>query len=396
MQFIDLKYFLPIGHTSAPLRKEMDNHEYRQNRLCPTDGILSLLRIPEMRRAVRRKLQGEIVHLPGPVSLYGLRSAHVPGKPSGYRGLPAWSKTEAISHGHPEQGLQKYHCPCQRDARLANLRRLCPGADQDRERAVRRRGLRPGTGSDRIRLRFNDPRSLSLGLSVGHVPQGEGRDQAAYASGSPRQYPVIIRITPAKIHDVNILDDLLFEAGAIYIFDRGYVDFARLYRIHQSQALFLTRAKSNFVFKRLYSQPVDKSTGVRAETPTYPVLRFGDQDASHFSDQQLRPAGHHHRTALQMPLAGGAVLQMDQAAPADQGFLWHHGERSEDSDMDRHLYIRAVAIVKKRLKLDRSLYSILQILSVSLFEKTPILQVLSATDHEIETPDDDKQLILQL
>src|SRR5574341_407638 len=265
MQFIDLKYFLPIGHTSAPLRKEMDNHEYRQNRLCPTDGILSLLRIPEMRRAVRRKLQGEIVHLPGPVSLYGLRSAHVPGKPSGYRGLPAWSKTEAISHGHPEQGLQKYHCPCQRDARLANLRRLCPGADQDRERAVRRRGLRPGTGSDRIRLRFNDPRSLSLGLSVGHVPQGEGRDQAAYASGSPRQYPVIIRITPAKIHDVNILDDLLFEAGAIYIFDRGYVDFARLYRIHQSRAFFLTRAKSNFVFKRLYSQPVDKSTGVRAD-----------------------------------------------------------------------------------------------------------------------------------
>lgn len=64
--------------------------------------------------------------------------------------------------------------------------------------------------------------------------------------------------------------------------------------------------------------------------------------------------------------------------------------------MDRHLYIRAVAIVKKRLKLDRSLYSILQILSVSLFEKTPILQVLSATDHEIETPDDDNQLILQL
>ena len=68
-----------------------------------------------------------------------------------------------------------------------------------------------------------------------------------------------------KSHDVNALDDLIFEPGAIYIFDRGYIDFARLYRIHQSLAFFVTRAKSNFVFKRLYSQPVDKSTGVRAD-----------------------------------------------------------------------------------------------------------------------------------
>ena len=77
--------------------------------------------------------------------------------------------------------------------------------------------------------------------------------------------PVIIRITPAIIHDVNILDDLLFEAGTIYVFDRAYVDFARLYRIHRFRAFFLSRAKSNFVFKRLYSQPVDKSTGLRAD-----------------------------------------------------------------------------------------------------------------------------------
>jgi hypothetical protein len=76
--------------------------------------------------------------------------------------------------------------------------------------------------------------------------------------------PVVISITSGKIHDVNALDDLLFEAGAVYIFDRGYVDFARLYRIHLARAFYVIRAKSNFVFKRLYSRPVDKSTGVRA------------------------------------------------------------------------------------------------------------------------------------
>ncbi len=75
----------------------------------------------------------------------------------------------------------------------------------------------------------------------------------------------MISITSGKIGDVSALDDLIFEAGAIYIFDRGYIDFSRLYRIHQSLAFFVTRAKSDFVFKRLYSQPVDKSTGVRSD-----------------------------------------------------------------------------------------------------------------------------------
>jgi hypothetical protein len=77
--------------------------------------------------------------------------------------------------------------------------------------------------------------------------------------------PVVISITNREINDVNALDDLIFEPGAIYIIDRGYVDFDHLYRIHQSLAFFVTRVKSNFVFTRLYSQPVDKTTGVRSD-----------------------------------------------------------------------------------------------------------------------------------
>lgn len=77
--------------------------------------------------------------------------------------------------------------------------------------------------------------------------------------------PVVISITNGKINDVNALDDLTFEAGAIYIFDRGYVDFARLYRVHQSRACFVTRAKSNFVFTRLSSRPVEKEIGIRSD-----------------------------------------------------------------------------------------------------------------------------------
>ena len=225
--------------------------------------------------------------------------------------------------------------------------------------------------------------------------------------------PVIIRITPAKIHDVNILDELFFEAGAIYVFDRAYVDFARLYRIHQSRAFFLSRAKSNFVFKRLYSQPVDKSTGVRADQI---IMATGFYSLKDYPEKLRRVRYFDMVTKKRLvfltnnfDLPAITIAQLYKCRwQVELFFKW----------VKQHLRIKAfygttenavktqiwvaisiyvlVAIVKKRLKLDRSLYTILQILSVSLFEKTPIFQVLSATDYDFETPDDDNQLILQL
>lgn len=77
--------------------------------------------------------------------------------------------------------------------------------------------------------------------------------------------PSVVIITTGKVHDINILDDLIIEAGAIYVMDRGYLDFARLYKVHQTLAFFVTRAKRNFSRKRLYSNPVDKSGGVQCD-----------------------------------------------------------------------------------------------------------------------------------
>jgi transposase len=225
--------------------------------------------------------------------------------------------------------------------------------------------------------------------------------------------PVIIRITPAIIHDVNILDDLLFETGAIYIFDRGYVDFSRLYRIHQSRAFFLSRAKSNFVFKRLYSQPVDKSTGVRADQI---IMATGFYTLKDYPEKLRRIRYFDTATKKRLifltnnfDLPAITIAQLYKCRwQVELFFKW----------IKQHLRIKAfygttenavktqiwiaisiyvlVAIVKKRLKLDRSLYTILQILSVSLFEKTPILQVLSASEYEYDMPYDDNQLNLHL
>jgi len=225
--------------------------------------------------------------------------------------------------------------------------------------------------------------------------------------------PVVISITNGKIHDVNALDDLVFELGAIYIFDKAYIDFSRLFRIHQSLAFFVTRAKSNFVFKRLYSQPVDKSTGVRADqiimvTGFYTLLDYPEKlRRIRYYDVETKKRFVFLTNNFTLPAIVIAKLYKCRWQ-VELFFKW----------IKQHLRIKAfygtsenalktqiwiaisvyvlVAIVKKRLKLDRSLYTILQILSVTMFEKTPILQVLSAPNYENDTSDDNNQLNLLL
>ena len=225
--------------------------------------------------------------------------------------------------------------------------------------------------------------------------------------------PVVISITNGKIHDVNALDDLIFELGAIYIFDKAYIDFARLYRMHQSLAFFVTRAKSNFIFKRLYSQPVDKSTGVRADqiimvTGFYTLLDYPEKlRRIRYYDVETRKRFVFLTNNFTLPAIVIAKLYKCRWQ-VELFFKW----------IKQHLRIKAfygtsenalktqiwiaisvyvlVAIVKKRLKLDRSLYTILQILSVTMFEKTAILQVLSAPNYDNDTCDEDNQLNLLL
>ena len=224
--------------------------------------------------------------------------------------------------------------------------------------------------------------------------------------------PVIVRITHGRIHDVHILDELFIEAGAMYIMDRAYVDFARLYRIHQSQACYVTRAKRNFVFKRLYSHPVDKSTGVQADQiitvagfytlKDYPEklrrIRYCDADTKKrlvfLTNNFTLPAlviAQLYKCRWQVELFFKWIKQHLRIKA-----FYGTTENAVKTQIWIALSVYVlVAIVKKRLKLDRSLYTILQILSVTLFEKTPIFQALSPIDYEEPEDDDDNQLILR-
>jgi hypothetical protein len=169
--------------------------------------------------------------------------------------------------------------------------------------------------------------------------------------------PSFIHISDGKLHDVNVLDVLLPEPGAFYVMDRGYLDFERLHRLHLAHAFFVTRAKSNLKATRRYSHPVDRSTGLICDqTITLTVfyskegypdvlrrIRF-KTDAGKtlvFLDQQLCLARSHDYRTLPLPLAGGTVLQVDQATSAYQIFLWYFGECSEDAGVDRSERLRA-------------------------------------------------------
>jgi len=207
-------------------------------------------------------------------------------------------------------------------------------------------------------------------------------------------FPTVVILTTGKVHDVNILDELTYEPGSFYIADRGYLDFARLYRLHLCGAFFVTRAKKNSRFQRRYSRPIDKSTGLRFDQTV--VL------SGFYSRQQYPEALR--RIGFRDPKTGKALVFLtnnftEPALTIAQLYRCRWQVELFFKWIKQHLRIKAfygtsenavriqvwiaismyvlVAIVRKRLCLSASLYTILQILSLSLFEKTPILQVLS-------------------
>ena len=223
--------------------------------------------------------------------------------------------------------------------------------------------------------------------------------------------PTFISITNGKVHDVNILDEIAPEAGAFYVMDRGYVDFERLYVFTLSAAFFVVRTKSNVLIQRRYSHPVDKTTGVRSD---HTVILTAINSVKAYPDQLRRVSYLDVKTRKRFKfltnnfmLPALTIAQIYKSRwQVELFFKW----------IKQHLRIKAfygtsenavktqiwvavsvyvlVAIVRKRLALDASLYQILQILSVTLFEKTPILQALQAPDSQEELPDPGNQLTL--
>lgn len=224
--------------------------------------------------------------------------------------------------------------------------------------------------------------------------------------------PTFISITDGKVHDVRILDELLPEPGAFYIMDRAYLDFKRLYTLHQFMAFFVIRSKSNTKFRRLYSHKVDKSTGLRCDQT---IVLTGRDSAKEYPEKLRRIKFFDAKTDRRF-----SFLTNNSIVPALVIAEFHRCRWQVElffKWIKQHLRIKAfygtsenavktqiwiavsvyvlVAIVKKRLRLkDMSLYTILQILSVTQFEKSLLLQVLTASNYNNPNVYGPKQLKL--
>jgi len=223
--------------------------------------------------------------------------------------------------------------------------------------------------------------------------------------------PSFIHITDGKTHEVNVLDDLLIEPGAFYLMDRGYLDFSRLFVIHQAQAFFVTRAKSNTMFKRRYSHPVDRSatqvicdqTGVLTvfySSKGYPATlrRVVVKD-----DTGKRITFLTNNFALKPELIADLYRQRWQVELFFKWIKQHLRIKAflgtSENAVKTQIWIAVctyvlIAIIKKRLHLPHSLYEILQILSLTMFETTPINQLLTQPPTDSDASFEPQQLVL--
>jgi len=259
-----------------------------------------------------------------------------------------------------------------------------------------------------------DSTTIDLSLSVfpwAHFRQAKAAIKLHTLLDLRGNIPTFIHISVGKLHDVNVLDKLIPEPGSFYIMDRGYLDFARLFRINQWAAFFVIRAKSNFRFHRIYSHPTKKNTGVKCDQ----TIRLAGFYPSKDYPDKLRRIKYFDSTTgkIFVFLTNNFTLPAQTIADlyrcrwqVELFFKWikqHLRIKSffgtTENAVKSQVWIAVsvyvlVAIIKKRLKITTSLYTILQVLSVTIFEKIPLLQIVTKNDYRNKTHDPTNQLKL--
>lgn len=259
-----------------------------------------------------------------------------------------------------------------------------------------------------------DASTIDLCLSVfpwAHFRKNKGAIKLHTLLDLRGSIPTFIDITSGKVHDVNVLDILIAEPGAFYIMDRGYIDFARLYRLHQALSFFVTRSKTNLKARRIYSQPVNKATGLIYDQI---IMLTGYYSLKEYPEKLRRIKFYDHDTdkmliflTNNMTLPALTIAQLYKCRwQVELFFKWikqhlriktFYG--TSENAVKTQVWIALsvyvlVAIIKKRLNIALSLYTILQILSVTIFEKMPILQALQLDDYKEQNSQFGNQLKL--
>jgi len=259
-----------------------------------------------------------------------------------------------------------------------------------------------------------DTTTIDLCLSVfpwAHFRQAKGAVKMHTLLDLRGNIPTFIHISDGKMHEVNVLDILIPEAGSFYIMDRGFTDFVRWHRLHQAQAFFVIRGKSNLLCRRVYSRDVDKTTGLRCDQ----TIALTAPKASRDYPQHLRRIkfydAEHDRHLIfltnNFDLPALTIAQLYRCRwQVELFFKWikqhlrikkFYG--TTENAVKTQIWIAItvyvlVAIVKKRLNTEASLYTLLQILSLTLFEKTPLDQLVKNSETQMQDAQFDNQLNL--
>ena len=384
----------PISHTSASLQKEM-THGYLEKPIFAQ--LMDFLPVYEFHQCVQRyNGHYKIKSFSCWDQFLCMAFAQLTYRES-LRDIEAClrsTQSETLSYGHPRQSLTQYPGPCQPGPGLANLCRLCPDPDCPS----------PSAFMPTIPLAWNwikpsmlwtPPPSISVCRSFpGPSSANTKAPQISYASGSAGSIPSVVIITHGKVHDVNILDrsDLRSREPSISWIEAISISPAFTESIKPRPSLSpepkaISGSNASILSPSTNPQGSNatRSLSSKDSTPRKIIPTNCDESVISMSkqnkrlvflNQQLYSARIDHRRAVSVPLADRIVLQMDQATSSIKAFYG-----TNENAVKTQIWIAIsvyvlVAIVKKRLNLEQSLYTILQILSVTLFEKTPILQAL--------------------
>jgi len=227
------------------------------------------------------------------------------------------------------------------------------------------------------------------------------------------QIPAFIHISTASSHDVNAMDFLIYEIGAYYIFDRGYIDYTRLYKIDQFEAFFVIRAKTNLKFRRIYSRKYDKSSGVKSDqigklTGFYISKEYPKKLRKvRFYDEETSRTFVFLTNNMELPAKQIAFLYK-QRWQVELFFKWikqHLKVKSfwgtSENAVKIQIYTAVttyclISILQKNIKTDKSTYKILQVLSLSLLDKTPVKEILTKNDYKNDSKSIHNQLKINL
>lgn len=386
-------------------------YAYRSNCFCPGNGLLSVPPFGNMYQEIRRRQEDQSLFVSGSTSVYDFCTAYQPRESAGYRDVSSRVSIEAFSHRYSLCDFSQYARRCERETGLANLCRCCTDTDQPQQSSLYRRRYGIGSRCNSLRIGCYDHRLVSLAFSMSKVSSNKGGHQASCVAQSLRKYPRIysyIRCVAPRSQRLGYVDPAtwsdLYYGSCLSRFSKALSSASskRLLCDQSTQELQISSslfASSGSIYR--YHLRSDhrldfalSGKEIPRSPQAYSILRYREKENHCFSDKQF---SSRYLDDSQLYKARWQV---------DLFFKW----------IKQHLRIKAfyntssnavktqiwtaicayllVAIMKKELQINHSLYTILQILSISLFEQTPIKELLMQTPSIPSQHDSQKQLLL--